>query len=163
MEERTLQEKERIRVADASEASIRKHSPAKPTAHSMEELKEMKSSKAMPTSGVDHGPAQPDGTNMSFGQALYYLDKGLLLQRKEWSDKGMFIYKTVGNRVPKDFIPKFASLPQSVKDYLAYRGEDVIFNSSLTLLTKTGEMQPGWAPFQTDMAANDWQIVTPIK
>lgn len=146
-----------------------KHMHEKKTAHSIDELNEMKTSpgiqlpKQMPAGGVDFGPAQPDGTNMSFGQALYYLDKGLLLQRKVWNDKGMFIYKTVGNTVSKDFIPKFASLPQSVKDYLSYRGTDVIFNSSLTLMTKTGEMQPGWAPFQTDMIANDWQIVTPIK
>lgn len=71
----------------------------------------------------------------------------------------MFIYKTVGNTVSKDFIPKFASLPQSVKDFLATKDADVVFNPSITMYTATGEMQPGWLASQSDILSNDWQVL----
>ncbi|MBP7497657.1 MAG: DUF2829 domain-containing protein, partial [Bacteroidales bacterium] len=35
---------------------------------------------------------------------------GKMVSRSGWNGKNMFVYKTVGNTVPKDFIPKFASL-----------------------------------------------------
>lgn len=68
----------------------------------------------------------------------------------------MFIYKTVGNTVSKDFIPKFASLLVSVKTFLEQKGADVVFQSSLTMYTAAGEMQPGWLASQSDMLADDW-------
>lgn len=93
---------------------------------------------------------------MDFGQALEALKAGKRVARQGWNGKGMFVYMTVGNTVSKDFIPKFASLPESVKQFLEKRGEDVIFNPSITMLTATGELQPGWLASQTDMLAEDW-------
>lgn len=94
-----------------------------------------------------------------FGTALKFLKSGKKLFRAGWNGIGMFIYMTVGNTVPKDFIPKFASLPDSVKTFLETKGEDVVFNSSLTMYTAKGEMQPGWLASQSDMLAEDWIVL----
>lgn len=96
---------------------------------------------------------------MKFGEAQQLADNGEMIQRSGWNGKGQFVYKTIGNTVSKDFIQKFASLPQSVKDFLEKKGEDVVFNSSYTLYNAQGQMQPGWLPSQGDLNAEDWQIV----
>lgn len=93
---------------------------------------------------------------MNFGQALKALHEGKRVARSGWNGKNMFIYKTVGNTVSKVFIPKFASLPTSVKTFLEQKGADVVFQSSLTMYTAAGEMQPGWLASQSDMLADDW-------
>lgn len=96
---------------------------------------------------------------MNFGEASQATDNGFMIQRSGWNGKDQFVYRTVGNIVSKDFIPKFASLPDAVKKFLSIKGEDVIFNSSLTLYNAQGQMQPGWLPSQGDLTATDWQIV----
>lgn len=96
---------------------------------------------------------------MNFGEALQALNDGFMVQREGWNGKGQFVYRTVGNTVSKDFIPKFASLPDRVKEFLSKKGEDVVFNSSLTLYNAQGQMQPGWAPSQGDLNAEDWNVV----
>lgn len=96
---------------------------------------------------------------MNFGEALAALNEGKMVSRSGWNGKNMFIYKTVGNTVSKDFIPKFASLPEKVKAFLAERGTDVVFQPSLTMYTAAGEMQPGWLASQSDMLALDWDLV----
>lgn len=94
--------------------------------------------------------------NMNFGDALLALSEGKRVARSGWNGKNMFIYRTVGNTVSKDFIPKFASLPPTVKTFLEERGTDVVFQSSFTMYTAAGEMQPGWLASQSDMQADDW-------
>lgn len=96
---------------------------------------------------------------MNFGEALYAAEMGFMIQREGWNGKGQFVYRTVGNTVSKDFIPKFASLPTSVKEFLAKKDEDVVFNSSLTLYNAQGQMQPGWLPSQGDLTATDWKVI----
>jgi len=96
---------------------------------------------------------------MNFGQAIEAMKNGQKVSRSGWNGKNMFIYRTVGNTVSKDFIPKFTSLPDTVKDFLSKKGEDVIFQSSFTMYTAAGEMQPGWLASQSDMQADDWDIV----
>lgn len=110
-------------------------------------------------SGLVPLPPHQTKSIMNFGQALEALNEGKLVARSGWNGKGMYLYKTIGNTVSKEFIPKFASLPQAVKDKLAERGTDVIFNPSITMFTATGEMQPGWLASQTDMLAEDWAII----
>lgn len=97
--------------------------------------------------------------NLNFGQAIEAANNGELIARSGWNGKGMYVYKTVGNTVNKDFIPKFASLPAKVKAKLWKRDTDVVFNPSLTMYTATGEMQPGWLASQTDILAEDWCII----
>lgn len=108
--------------------------------------------------GVSTGPG-PGDQNLAFGVVIHAMNNGHRAARKGWNGKNMFIYKTVGNTVNRDFIPKFASLPQSVKDFLEARGTDVVFQPSFTMYTAAGEMQPGWLASQSDMLATDWEIL----
>lgn len=96
---------------------------------------------------------------MNFGKAIEALNGGSMVARSGWNGKGMFIYKTIGNKVASDFIPKFASIPDSVKTFLSKKGNDVVFNASLTMYTAAGEMQPGWLASQADILAEDWEII----
>jgi hypothetical protein len=96
---------------------------------------------------------------MKFSEILSRLDEGKMASRAAWGLM-QFIYKTVGNTVTKDFIPKFASLPQDVKDFLVKRDKDVVFHSSYTLYNMNGEMEPGWLPSQADLQADDWDIIS---
>ena len=96
---------------------------------------------------------------MTFGEALVALNKGELLTRSNWNGKNMFIFKTVGNVVDKSFIPSFKSLPDKVKKFLLPLDHDVVFNSSITMYTAGGEMQPGWLCSQADLLAADWEIL----
>lgn len=97
-----------------------------------------------------------DNNDLTFNDAIIFLKDGRMLARRGWNGKEMFIYKTVGNTVSKDFIPKFASLPESVKEFLLKRDQDVVFRDSLTMFTAQGEMQPGWVASQSDILAEDW-------
>jgi hypothetical protein len=97
--------------------------------------------------------------NLTFGDALVALKEGKKVCRSGWNGKGMWIFMQIGNTVSKDFIPNFKSLPDNVKAKLTERGEDVVFNSSITMMTAQGQLQPGWHPSQPDMFATDWQIV----
>ena len=95
---------------------------------------------------------------MDFGQAIDAMHHGLIVRRSGWNGKGMFVYKTIGNTVPAEFIPKFASLPDTVKEFLQDKGKDVVFHPSITMYTAQGEMQPGWLPSQADILSEDWEI-----
>lgn len=96
---------------------------------------------------------------MNFGEAIIAMGEGEILQRAGWNGKGMFVYRTVGNTVNKDFIPKFASLPDRVKMFLVNKDADVVFKPSITMYTAEGDMQPGWLASQADILAEDWQMV----
>jgi hypothetical protein len=97
--------------------------------------------------------------SMTFSQAIECLKNGMRVARIGWNGKGMFIYMTVGNTVSKDFIPKFASLPPSVKTFLETKGEDIVFNPSITMYNAQGQMQPGWLCSQADLLADDWEVL----
>jgi hypothetical protein len=106
--------------------------------------------------------ARPNGLwsgHGTFGEAIEAMNNGLMVSRSGWNGKNMFVYKTVGNIVSKDFIPKFASLPQSVKYFLERKDGDVVFHPSITMYTAAGEMQPGWLASQADILAQDWGVV----
>lgn len=96
----------------------------------------------------------------SYSSALELLKDGNMLSRKGWNGANMFVFKTLGNTVSKDFIPKFASLPDSVKKFLAEKDEDVVFKDSFTIYNAQGEMQPGWHASQGDTLAEDWFVIS---
>lgn len=96
---------------------------------------------------------------LNFGAAVDALKTGKMIARTGWNGKGMYVFMQIGNTVSKDFIPNFKSLPDSVKTKLAERGTDIVFNSSMTIMTATGELQPGWHPSQLDTLSEDWIIV----
>lgn len=97
--------------------------------------------------------------NLTFGEAIEALNDGKLVCREGWNGKGMWLMLQLGTTVPKDFIPKFASLNQAAKDKLQGIDKDVVFNPNIALFNASGEFQPGWNASQPDMLATDWQVL----
>jgi hypothetical protein len=95
---------------------------------------------------------------MSFGHAVEALKAGKKVARAGWNGKGMFLV----------FVP--ATLNAMLKDGTPYAdalfdsksGEPrhtVSINAHIDMFTATGQFQPGWLASQTDILADDWQIV----
>lgn len=82
---------------------------------------------------------------MTFGQAIECAKKGMRIHRKGWNGKGQFIFWEVGHAYEP---------PDDLKHlYTAVLGFFVMF-------TAKKELQPGWLASQSDMLADDWEILT---
>lgn len=102
-----------------------------------------------PKAQLDNSYRATDG--MSFGLAVEALKKGFKVARAGWNGKGMWLVLDPG------------SVVSEVREGSAYHkagitGEFTI-NPHIDMKTATGEMQPGWLASQTDMLADDWQLI----
>lgn len=87
---------------------------------------------------------------MSFGQALIALKAGKRVAREGWNGKGMWLVLVGGTPL------------MPVKHGTIYHRaglDEVQINAHIDMMTATGDMQPGWLASQTDMLANDWNIL----
>lgn len=90
---------------------------------------------------------------MNFGSAIECLKMGQKVARAGWNGKGMFLVYVPGSR-----ITPYQSTPYddiNIKDETG----GVTINPHIDMKTATGEMQPGWLASQTDMLAEDWEVV----
>lgn len=86
---------------------------------------------------------------MTFGLAIEALKKGKKVARKGWNGKGMFVYYVSPGRYPaKMEIAKNIASKDGKVDYGAY----------IAMKTAQGYVVP-WLASQTDMLAEDWEIV----
>jgi len=97
--------------------------------------------------------------NLNYGQAIEALKKGKRVSRQGWNGKGMFIFQRPGDLLPKDFISKVKSLPDSVKEFLVSQEKDIYFLPYLCMWAASGEVVNGWLASQTDMLSEDWCIL----
>lgn len=109
--------------------------------------------------------------NLNFGQAVEALKQGKLVQRSGWNGKSMFVFMRPADTLPvKMLVEKVKSLPQAVKDYYkdSYKGDyktasgdefTVKFTPYLCMKAADGTVVNGWLASQTDMLAEDWQIL----
>ncbi|WP_438310820.1 DUF2829 domain-containing protein [Sporosarcina sp. FA9] len=81
---------------------------------------------------------------LNFGQAIEATKEGLLVTRKGWNGKGQFV-----------FLVKGVDLVKSVKG--AHLGCLVV--DALAIKTTSHHIQIGWLASQTDMLAEDWEVV----
>ncbi len=87
----------------------------------------------------------------NFGWALQQLKQGNKVAREGWNGKGMFIILVPSS--PN--IKPVAGTPYSKAGIIA----EVTINAHIDMYTADGSMQPGWLASQSDMLANDWEIV----
>ena len=97
---------------------------------------------------------------MNFGQALEHIKMGYRVARKGWNGKKMCIFLTKGSDV------KFVDLKQHNQDALVCaRSEELNENSvihisdHIDMIAADGSIVIGWLASQTDMLAEDWEIV----
>lgn len=100
---------------------------------------------------------------MNFGKAIEHVKNGSLVTRRGWNGKGMFIFMRPEDTLAADFIVnKVKSLPESFKKWVAkhYKENDEIkFNAYLCMKAADGTIVNGWLASQTDILAEDWEIV----
>lgn len=94
-------------------------------------------------------PSKPD---FGFDFAITALKNGKLVTRKEWVEKGIYLWLLPAAEVKKEWI-KDPILLQVVGDR-----ESLPCLGSIRLKTATGEVLTGWVASQTDMLATDWQL-----
>jgi hypothetical protein len=113
--------------------------------------------------GNVNGPTDPN-KNLSFGKAIDAAKDGKLIARSGWNGKGMFVFMRPSDHLEPSFIiEKVKSLPQAFKNTLigvTFReGETIKFGSYLCMKAADNSIVNGWLASQTDMLANDWEIV----
>lgn len=92
--------------------------------------------------------------NLTFGLAVEALKKGEKLARAGWNGKGMFVYLVRETLVDKEFLRNEASrVPICDNTDVAH------FNAHIDMKTADGSVCVGWSASQTDMFAEDWQVV----
>jgi hypothetical protein len=96
---------------------------------------------------------------LNFGQAIEAMAQGKRVTREGWNGKKMFIFQRPADTLPKDFIAKVKSLPESVKSFLVSLETDVVFGSYYCMYAADGSVVNGWLASQTDMMADDYTIL----
>lgn len=87
---------------------------------------------------------------MDFSDALHVLKQGGKVQREGWNGKGMFIFLVPGSRFIVNRPPLLGIYPE---------GTQINYHPHVDMKTADGQIVP-WLCSQTDMLADDWQIVT---
>lgn len=97
---------------------------------------------------VFHDAYQPL-ENMSFSHALEMIKRGLRVQRSGWNGKNMFIFLVNGSTFTVNREPLLSILGE---------GTEVKYHGHVDMRTADGMIVP-WLCSQTDMLAEDWQLV----
>lgn len=95
---------------------------------------------------------------MEFGDALRLLKGGYKVARSGWNGKGMWLSLS-GPLGPRQ-IPASAFWSTNNADYARSLGGAATVLPCITMKTATGEILMGWLASQTDMLADDWELVT---
>lgn len=88
---------------------------------------------------------------MHFGEAIEALKKGYKVARAGWNCKNMWLILVPGTKS----VRPVAGTPYSRAGITA----EVDIEPHIDMFTAQGNMQPGWLASQTDMLAEDWQVV----
>lgn len=93
---------------------------------------------------------------MDFGDALRELKNGRRIAREGWNGKGMWLAYSPGSKsLPADRF--WAGANREYAQSTDSGTADVL--PCITMKTATGEILMGWLASQTDMLAEDWQVV----
>lgn len=93
---------------------------------------------------------------MTFGDALLMLKAGKRVARAGWNGKGMWLALSCnGSRQ----VPYQSFWSEHNAQHAKEQGGYATVLPSITMKTATGEILMGWLASQTDMLAEDWQVV----
>lgn len=98
---------------------------------------------------------------MNFGEALQALKEGKQVQRTGWNGKGMFVYLVEGTVVDFENL-RGAAKDAAIKATEIEKGEQGSSRrvcSHIDMKAADGTLVIGWLASQTDLLAEDWQIV----
>lgn len=92
---------------------------------------------------------------MDFGMAIIALKRGESVARAGWNGKGMFLTLQAGSEVAGTSMRN-----EPAKNY--YADTKVRICPHIDMKSADGSYVVGWLASQTDMLAEDWEIVKPI-
>lgn len=92
---------------------------------------------------------------MNFGLALEALKNGNRVARAGWNGKDMWLILVPGTEDVKPTKGSAYDIP-AITEYHA-NGIEIL--SHIDMYTAGGAMLPGWLASQTDMLADDWEIL----
>lgn len=95
---------------------------------------------------------------MSFGHALAALKAGAKVARAGWNGKGMWIALTPGSVFEARYA-KCGHAAAKRAEELKYPEDEIELLPHIDMRAADGCMVVGWLASQTDMLADDWQIV----
>lgn len=98
---------------------------------------------------------------MNFGQAIEAMKGGKLVQRAGWNGKGMFVYLVEGGPVEFENLRGAAKVAaeRATEIENGVPGSARHIGSHIDMKAADGSMVIGWLASQTDMLAEDWQVV----
>lgn len=91
---------------------------------------------------------------MDFGMALIALKRGECVARKGWNGKGMFLTFQNGSTVDGNSMRN-----EGAKKY--YKDAQCTIAPHIDMKAADGTYVVGWLASQTDMLAEDWEVVNP--
>jgi Protein of unknown function (DUF2829) len=87
---------------------------------------------------------------MNIGEAVYWLKTGAKVARKGWNGKGMFLFLVPGSTFTVNRPPLLGIYPE---------GTEINYCPHVDMRTADGSIVP-WLCSQTDLLAEDWELVT---
>lgn len=95
---------------------------------------------------------------LTFGDALAALKEGKRAAREGWNGKGMFIFLNKGSVAS---LPERDTTIEGISDHLFELGDDgtVTRLPNLNMRAASGSTVTGWLASQTDLLAEDWEIL----
>lgn len=94
---------------------------------------------------------------MNFGQAIEAVKTGKSVARAGWNGKNMHVYLNRGSRPPKEVADFNGGVSGHLFD-MGHKGTSVRM-PNLNLRAADGSIVTGWLASQTDILAEDWEIV----
>lgn len=100
---------------------------------------------------------------MKFGMALEALKDGFQIARAGWNGKGMFLYLNRGSVDPAPFVglpgepAEIEGIPAALFD-IGDNGTTTRL-PNINMRAATGSTVTGWLASQTDMLAEDWEVL----
>ena len=102
--------------------------------------------------------------SMNFGQALEALKQGLRVRRSGWNGKGMWIALTPGTSITPDMARAGAAKMLAADMFAEHRADALQKTISIAphidMKAADGTLVIGWLASQTDMLAEDWEVVS---
>jgi hypothetical protein len=97
---------------------------------------------------------QPDTIGLDFGRALKALKKGERICRSGWNGKNMWLFLLPAGTVPLRIVHDPA-----LRAVVEANGGEIEALASIRMKTADNKILTGWLASQTDMLADDWQVL----
>lgn len=94
---------------------------------------------------------------MNFGQAIQALKEGKQVTRSGWNGKGMFLWLKPATTIEEEWCKD-----PMLRAIVHNNGGEIQALGTICMLTADKKILTGWLASQSDMLAEDWEVVMSI-